>query len=57
MHYVGNLEVRKLVSDVIIKTASPSHKRVSVQSGSQSPPPPHHHHDHQIQKTAGANTK
>jgi len=56
MHYVGNLEVRKLVSDVIIKTASPSHKRVSVQSGSQSPPP-HHHHDHQIQKTAGANTK
>jgi hypothetical protein len=55
MHYIGNLEVRKLVSDVIIKSAFPSHKRVSVQSGSQSAAP--HHHDHQIQKTAGANTK
>jgi len=54
MHYIGNLDVRKLVSDVIIKTVSPSHKPVSVQSGSQSAPPLR---DHQIQKTAGANTK
>jgi len=54
MHYIGNLEVRKLVSDVIIKTASLSLKCVSVQSGSQPPPS---RYDHQIQKTAGANTK
>lgn len=53
MRHIGNLEVRKLVSDVIIKSASPSHRCVSVQSGSQ--PPPHQYH--QIQKAAGVNTK